>query len=124
MFLKLDNLTRQEDDATRIANLKRKGWAEFTPEVVQDTPPEDAPAWAVRAALRMENLLDAVNTAIAALPETRRIVAQEKLAGADSIQRKSPLIRYLNENMAALNKSKLDALFVTANEIASGKIGA
>lgn len=124
MFLRLDILTRQEDDPARIATLKRKGWVEFTPEVVPDTPPEDAPAWAFRAALRIDNLLDTVNTSIATLPTNRRIVAQERIAGSDSILRRSPLIRYLNENMPELNRAKLDALFVTANEIASGKVGA
>lgn len=124
MFLRLDNLTRQEDDATRIATLKRKGWVEFTPAVVHDEPATEAPVWAFRAALRLENLLGQVNAAIEALPETRKIVAQEKLERSDVISRKGPLIKCLNETVEGINKAKLDALFVTANEIASGRIGA
>lgn len=124
MFLRLDTLTRQEDDASRIATLKRKGWVEFTPEAVPEVPPADAPVWAFRAALRMEGIMDAVNTAIAAMPENRKIVSQERLAGGDVIARKDSLIRYLNENVAGINKAKLDALFVNANEIAVGKVGA
>ena len=124
MHLKFENLTRQEADPARIAKLKSKGWSEFTPEVVPEVPPTDAPVWAFMAALRMEGILDAVNTAIAAMPENRKIVSQERLAGGDVISRKDSLIRYLNENVAGINKAKLDALFVTANEIAVGKVGA
>jgi len=124
MFLRLDNLTRQEDDATRIATLKRKGWVEFTPEVVPVEPATEAPLWAFRAALRLENLLGPVNTAIEALPEVRRFVAQEKLERGDLISRKGPLIKHLNDTVPGVNKAKLDALFATANEIAAGRVGA
>lgn len=124
MHLKFENLTRQESDPARISKLKSKGWSEFTPEVVPEAPPADAPVWAFRAALRMDGILDAVNTAIAAMPENRKIVSQERLAGGDVIARKDSLIRYLNENVAGINKAKLDALFVNANEIAVRKVGA
>lgn len=124
MHLQFEGLTRQEVDQDRIATLKRKGWVEFTPEVVPDEPVTEVPAWALRAALRLENLLDQVNTAIAALPETRKVVAQEKMSGGEVISRKGPLIRHLNDTVPGVNKAKLDALFATASDIASGKLGA
>jgi hypothetical protein len=123
MFLKFENLTRQEDDASRIATLKRKGWVEFAPEVVPQEPATEAPAWAFRAALRLDNLLGPVNTAIEAMPEARKVVAQEKLASGEVVSRKDSLMRYINENVPGVNKAKLDALFATANEIAAGKVG-
>ena len=124
MYLRFDNITRQETDPVRISTLLRKGWVEFTPEVVPVVPAADAPAWAIRAALRVENLLAAVGTAIAALSEPRKSVALERFSGSIILTKTDPLIRYLAANVPAFTDAKIDAVFATANEIAAGKLGA
>lgn len=124
MFLRFENLTRQETDPARISAAIRKGWVEFTPPVVPDPTPDDAPAWAIRAALRIDNMLAAVSTSIAALNEPRKSVALERFSGQIQLRKGDPLIQYLSANVPALTAPKLDAIFATANDIAAGKLGA
>jgi len=108
----------------RIGHLIRKGWQQVEDLPIVPFAPTEVPAYALRAALKLDTLMSAVTTAIAALPEPRKTVAQEKFLAGVMISRDDNLIRYLSNNVPALTKAKIDALFLAAHDIATSKLGA
>lgn len=77
----------------------------------------EVPLWKFRAALKLAGMYDQVVTAIAALPEIKRIVIEEQLHAGETIHRHHPTI----VSMAAalgISESQVDDVFRLANSLA------
>lgn len=122
MKLQYESLVREETDQDRIGHLLRKGWVQIADAPVIPFKPTEVPAYALKAALKIDNLMAAVNTVVSNLPEPRRTIVGEKFAGSNLIERNSNLIKHLSSNVAALTSAKLDELFQKAYDIATDKL--
>lgn len=121
MKLQYESLVREETNEDRIGHLLRKGWVQIADAPVIPFKPTEVPAYALRAAFKIDNLMAVVNTTISNLPEPRRTIINEKFAGSHSIDRNSNFIKHLSTNIAALTSAKLDELFQKAYDIATDK---
>lgn len=121
--------TREVDDDAVIA----PPWVEMTAEELEalrqqygpqvqtiaaskESLPVEVPLWKFRAALKLAGMYEQVVTAIAALPEIKRIVIEEQLHAGETIHRHHPTI----VSMAAalgISESQVDDVFRLANSL-------
>lgn len=75
--------------------------------------PVEVELWKFRAALRMAGLFEPVKTAIAALPEAKRIVVEEKMHAKETINRLDPTVVALAAALG-IPRAQVDQVFRTA----------
>jgi len=121
MKLQYESLVREETNQDRIGHLLRKGWVQIADAPVIPFKPTEVPAYALKAAFKIDNLMAAVNTVVSNLPEPRRTIIGEKFAGSNPVERNNNFIKHLSNNIPALTPAKLDELFQKAYDIATDK---
>lgn len=79
----------------------------------QEQAPEEVLLWQFRAAVTLAGLKDAVDAAVAALPEPSKTVATEKWEYGNTVRRNHAMITSLSASLG-LTSNQVDNIFKTA----------
>lgn len=79
----------------------------------RNTTPEEVLLWQFRAAVTLAGLKDAVDAAVAALPEPSKTVATEKWEYGNTVRRNHAMISSLSASLG-LTSTQVDNIFKTA----------
>lgn len=82
----------------------------------KESVPAEVDLWKFRAAIRIAGLYDSVMSAIAALPENKRIVIEEKFRAKDTISRRDPTLVAMAASLG-LTEAQVDNVFRTAHTL-------
>lgn len=84
---------------------------------VKESVPSEVALWQFRAALKLSSLYAQVQSAVAQLPESQRIVIEEQLEYGNAIHRNHPTIKAMAESIG-VSQSQVDDVFKLAASLA------
>lgn len=81
-----------------------------------EAPPEEVPAWRVKAVAKLMGLTDSIDAVLASLPEPQRTVATFAWNEGNVISRTSPTTVALGQALG-LTSAQIEEIFIQANNL-------